>query len=88
MARFLARFSFSFLILAGWLAWEGYQITIGSAPPNRAGYAPLFFAGAAVCFALGVNGLRQRHRPGGVYGPPLGEREEAVPGREDKGKRR
>ena len=55
MRTWLARLSFPFLVLAFVLAWEGYKVD-----GTR---ATLYFAGAAVLFAAGIAGIRERHRP-------------------------
>ena len=63
MARWLARFSFSFMILAGLLAWSGYRgLTRGGVQNWRIG---LYFIGAGICFGLGLRGVRERHRGDG-----------------------
>jgi len=57
MRTWLARLSFSFLIVAFALAWQGYK-TGGSR-------ATVYYAGAAAAFAVGLIGVRERHRPPG-----------------------
>ncbi len=62
MRKWLARLSFSFMIVAAVLAYEGYHTHHGNRPahPNWAAYA--FIAGAALSFGLGLRGVRERHR--------------------------
>ena len=60
--NWLARFSFSFIIVAAVLAWEGYQTRRGTRPARPAWAAYAFVAGAALCFGLGLRGVRERHR--------------------------
>ena len=62
MDRWLARFSFSFFILAMVLAWEIYKILQG-----QRGYVPvwriaLYSFATAVFIVAGVLGVRARHR--------------------------
>ena len=62
MYRWLARFSFSFFIVAAVLLWEAYNAIQG----NR-GFVPswrigLYCVAAAMSFSLGVVGVRARHR--------------------------
>jgi hypothetical protein len=57
MRTWLARLSFSFLIVAFVLAWQGYK-TGGSR-------APTHYLGAAAAFGVGLAGVRERHRPSG-----------------------
>ncbi|HEX3355927.1 MAG TPA: hypothetical protein VHS31_03005 [Tepidisphaeraceae bacterium] len=62
MQRWLARFSFSFFIFAAVLLWEAYNAIQG-----RRGFVPtwriyLYGIAAAMSFALGVLGVRARHR--------------------------
>ena len=59
--RWLARLSFSFLVIAFFLAWEGYkryQAAAGEADWRTI----LYFAAAAVSVMVGLTGLRERHR--------------------------
>jgi len=61
MRRWLARLSFSFIIIAAVLAWEAYKATgTGASARTR---ATLCTVGALVAFALGLAGVRERHRP-------------------------
>ncbi len=62
MQRWLSRFSFTFLIIGGFLAWQGYRALKG-----EFGFVPqwriiLYFVAAALSFSLGASGIRQRHR--------------------------
>lgn len=62
LRRWLARLSFSFIILAAVLTWEGYKIaTRDSARSQRSLY---YFVAAGACAAIGLAGVRQRHRLG------------------------
>jgi hypothetical protein len=58
MRKWLARLAFSFLILAGVLAWEGRVRAQRGESPMR------WYAAAAVLGAAGMVGIRERHRPG------------------------
>lgn len=62
MRKWLARLSFSLVIVAAVLAYEGYHTHYGNRPtrPRWAAYA--FVAGAALCFGVGLSGVRDRHR--------------------------
>jgi hypothetical protein len=62
MRKWLARLSFSFMIFAAVLAYEGYHIYHGQRGPRPAWMAYAFFAGAALCFGLALRGVRERHR--------------------------
>jgi hypothetical protein len=59
----LARFSFSFVLVGAVLAWEGYQSVTGNRGPVPQSRIVLYFAGALICWALGLAGVRERHRP-------------------------
>jgi hypothetical protein len=56
MRKWLARLSFSFLILAAVLAWEGRR----AAQAGRS--ANVYYAAAIVLVGLGLAGIRERHR--------------------------
>jgi hypothetical protein len=43
-------------------AWEGYRSHGGGGGPGREQRTYAFFAAAAVCFGLGLWGVRERHR--------------------------
>jgi hypothetical protein len=61
MVKWLARFSFTFLVLAGLLIWQGYRELTVTSSPNiwRIG---LYFIGAGVSVGLAFRGIRERHR--------------------------
>ncbi len=59
MRRWLARLSFSFLIVAFVLAWQGYRL---SQTEGRSGRVTASYLGAAVCVGLALAGVRERHR--------------------------
>jgi hypothetical protein len=61
MVKWLARFSFTFLVLAGLLLWQGYREMTMTSSPNtwRIG---LYFVGAGVSIGLAFRGIRERHR--------------------------
>jgi len=60
MKRWLARLAFSFLILAGLLAWSGYkELTNGGRPDKvRVG---LYFVAAGMSIGLAMRGFKERH---------------------------
>ena len=61
MKRVLASLSFSFLILGAVLIWLGYKdLTRGGTGWRVA----LYFVIGGMCFALGLRGVKERHRPG------------------------
>jgi hypothetical protein len=57
MRKWLARFSFSFLVLAAVLVWEGRKAR------ERGDSATLHYIGAAVLAGAAFAGMRERHRP-------------------------
>ena len=57
--RWLARLSFSFLIVAGALAWQGYR-TLSAGTAIWPAAVELFASAAAI--SLSVAGFRERHR--------------------------
>jgi hypothetical protein len=57
MRRWLARLTFSFIILAAWLVWEGRKAHERGA--NATGY----YIGAALLAGAAMAGMRERHRP-------------------------
>lgn len=59
MNRWLARFAFSFFVVAAALAWEGYR-GMQRGRPAWQGVVTGFAVSAAV--ALGVVGTREKHR--------------------------
>jgi hypothetical protein len=64
MSRWLARLSFSFLILAGFLFWEGYRemTRVGGATGWRVG---LYFIGGGISLGLALRGAHERHKNDG-----------------------
>ena len=57
MRKWLARLSFSFLVLAAVLFWEGRRAR------ERGETASGYYVGAALLTGAGLAGLRERHRP-------------------------
>lgn len=57
--RWLARLSFSFLVIGLVLVWEWYKLDQAGAGGARPW---LYVAGAVLCVILGVLGIRARHR--------------------------
>ena len=59
--RWLGRFSFSFLIVGFFLAWEGYKryTLLGGRLDWR---AALYLLAAMLSLVLGMVGVRERHR--------------------------
>ena len=70
MRKWLARLAFSFILLTIVFAWEGHRTRRGDRGPGQEGKMYAFFAAAAVCFALGLAGVRERHRRDDNYPPP------------------
>lgn len=68
MRAWLARLSFSFLIVAVVLAYEAWQAHAGRRPDAPAWRVPVFAAASAGLFVLFGFSVRERHRP-----PPPGE---------------
>ncbi|MGE5612288.1 MAG: hypothetical protein ACM359_23775 [Bacillota bacterium] len=62
MRRWLARLSFSFMILALVLVWDAYRALRGYGRILPAWQIYLEFAAAVVSFTLGMAGVRARHR--------------------------
>lgn len=58
MRKWMARLSFSFFILALVFVWEGRRADQQNLSSRRNAYA----AAAVACFALGLVGVRERHR--------------------------
>jgi hypothetical protein len=58
MQRWLARLSFSLLILAGVFFWQGYQAR--DDPQQKVNVAMLYAAGG-LALGLGLAGVRNRH---------------------------
>jgi hypothetical protein len=61
MNRWLARLAFSFLILAGLLAWTGYKELTTRAQPDKVRVG-LYFVAAGMSVGLAARGFRERHR--------------------------
>lgn len=59
MRRWLARLSFSFLVLGFVLAWQGYRLGQREGESSR---VTACYVGAAACVAAGLAGVRERHR--------------------------
>jgi hypothetical protein len=60
--RWLGRLSFSFLVIAFFLGWEGYKRYTAAGGAGLDWHALLYFVAAAMSVALGFTGLRERHR--------------------------
>ena len=73
MRKWLARLSFSFMIFAAVLAYEGYHIYHGQRGSRPTWMAYAFFGGAALCFGLALRGVRERHRMLDGTGPRHGD---------------
>lgn len=58
----LSRLTFSFFILAGFLAWEIYRVLTGRAAAVPTWQLALYFVAGAMSVALGLAGLRVRHQ--------------------------
>lgn len=58
----LQRLSFSMLIIATVLAWEGYQSLEGRRGPVTNLRIVLLFTGAGICYVVGLIGARLRHQ--------------------------
>ncbi len=81
MRRWLARLAFSFMVLAAALAWEGHRARRGDRGPGQAWKAYACFAGAALCFGLGLRGVRERHRASAEPHRDAGEDDRGTGGR-------
>jgi hypothetical protein len=57
MRKWLARLSFSFLILAAVFAWEGHRASDRGVKPRY------YYAIALIALGLGIMGIHERHRP-------------------------
>ncbi len=60
--RWLARLSFSFLIIALFLAYTGYKG--GKEHTLSEGRVMFYYVASMLAFALFLMGTRERHRPG------------------------
>ena len=61
MQKWLARLSFSLLIIAAVLVWEIYKMTQTGAEDHRVRFV-IYCIAAGACAALGMAGVRARHR--------------------------
>jgi hypothetical protein len=62
MKQWLARLSFSFLIVGAVLLWTGYTALRAPAEDVPAWQITLYFLGAGGCAALFIAGVKQRHQ--------------------------
>jgi len=63
LRRWLARLTFSFLIIACVLLWTGYKdLTGDETHPRRPVRALACFIAGGACLALASAGMRERHR--------------------------
>ena len=62
MRRWLARLAFSFILISAVFAYEGYRFQRGDHGAGHDWRMYAFYAAAAVCFGLGLRGVRERHR--------------------------
>jgi hypothetical protein len=63
MRKWLARLSFSFIIIGAVLAWEGYKAQGRTGFPPNPTRATICYLAAAICIGTGLAGIRERHRP-------------------------
>ena len=63
MRYLLSRLPFTFLILGGWLAYEGYQTTQGKYGPVNPVRVGAFFTAAGLSISLAILAFRERYRP-------------------------
>lgn len=63
MRRWLARLTFSFLIIAAFLFWSGYKAMTGQLGPVPTWRTALYFLAGGMSLALFFAGLRVRHNP-------------------------
>lgn len=59
--RWLARLSFSFMIIGFFLGWEGWKLAQAGGVDAQ-WRVLLYLAAAALSFVLGFLGVRERHR--------------------------
>ncbi len=69
-SSWLARFSFSFVVIAMLLFWESYRAVKGQLGPLAPGRIVLFLCGGLVSFVMGMIGVRERHRMVNEDNPP------------------
>ena len=62
MGRWLARFSFTFLIVSALLVIQGYRELTGRAGAVNKARVALYFVAAGIGIALTMRGIRERHR--------------------------
>jgi hypothetical protein len=62
MRKWLARLSFSLIIIAAVLAWEAWRTRRGDRGPGREWQVYAFAVASVLCFGLGLRGVRERHR--------------------------
>jgi hypothetical protein len=69
MMKWVARFSFTFLIISGWLFYQVYKMatTPGQQVPTWQ-YA-IMLIGGTLAISLGARGIRERHKPQGGWAP-------------------
>jgi hypothetical protein len=60
MRRWLGRLTFSFFIIAAFLAWEAHKLSRAGAEAWR---PAIYLIAACLAVVLGLAGLRERHRP-------------------------
>ena len=60
--RWLGRLSFSFLVVAFFLGWEGHRRYVMLGGAARDWRMLLDFIGAALALLMGLRGLRERHK--------------------------
>jgi hypothetical protein len=60
--QWLERLAFSFIVIALVLIWEMYKSLSGRGVPLSQGRLVLYLVAAAMCIAMGVTGIRSRHR--------------------------
>lgn len=61
--RWLGRLSFSFLVVAFFLGWQGYKEYMAAGGAIADWRTLLHFIAAVLALLLGFAGLRERHRP-------------------------
>lgn len=64
MRGWLARLSYSFVIIALWLIWEAYVSVHRRGVSASSPVVITYILGAAMSLSLGVQGIRERHRRG------------------------
>ena len=57
----LARLAFTFFIIAALFLWQAHQAR--AVKPTPRAWIILYLLGAAISVALGIAGIRARHRP-------------------------